>query len=202
MPEAVEVTVERDLYEPTRRFLFSRFGSQLAEFAGSGTFKVFADLVAEVAGETGGTWTRPDLASLVISRGTFVPYWRADLHTFEVKTASGLDVIGAHEARAQGRLGHFAWLVFQAVGRASRQSDRYDQVVRSASELGVGVITFESTHDPDDWQVVIWPKRTEADNAVADAFVRTRFALNTQADITGFLGSYGWSAQERAQHAN
>lgn len=194
--EPAEVTVERELYTPTLRFLFSQFGNKLSEHAGSGSVKVFADQVAEVPGETRGTWTRPDLAALAISRGTYVPYWRADLHTFEVKTASGLDVIGAHEARAQGRLGHFAWLVFQAVGRAGRNTERYDQVRHSARELGVGMIVFELPADPSDWTIVEWPKRTEADDAVADAVVKSRFAPATRSDIQRFLAAYGWASRE------
>lgn len=201
MRDPIEVTVERDLYEHVRRFLFSRFGSRLAEHTGSGSFKVFADEVAEVAGESRGTWTRPDLAALVISRGTFVPYWRADLHTFEVKTATGLDVTGAHEARAQGRLGHYAWLVFQSVGRAAHGSERFDQVLRSAVELGVGVIAFTNEADPDEWGVMAWPRRTEADDAIADEFVRTRFTPSIQLGISDFLSSYGWTSRELDRNA-
>jgi hypothetical protein len=192
MPDPIEVTVERNLYEHVRRFLFQRFGTMLAEQSGSGKYKVFADEVAEIAGETKGTWTRPDLAALVLSRGTFVPFWRADLHTFEVKTAAGFDVTGAHEARAQGRLGHYAWLVFQSVGRASDDSERFVQVLRSAAELGVGVIAFTNEADPDKWRVIAWPRRTEADDAIADEFVRTRFSASTRLGISDFLSSYGW----------
>lgn len=196
-----EVTVERDLYVHVRRFLHNSFSSRISQRIGTGNFRTFADEVAEVAGEMRGTWTRPDLAALVISRGVFVPYWRAELHTFEVKTASNLDVIAVHEARAQGRLGHYAWLVFQSVGRAASDTARYDDVLRSAAGLGVGVIVFENEADPDEWTVTVWPRRTEADDAIADDFIRTRFDPLTQQGISDFLSSYGWTFRELNRNA-
>lgn len=191
-----EVTVEANLYTPTRRFVGMRLAGFLARRSGSSPPKLFCNEVAEVAGEIGGKWTRPDIAALAISCGEFVPYWRADLHTFEVKTAGGLDVTGAHEARAQGRFGHFSWLVFQAVGRAEQHTNRYKEVVDSAAGLGVGVLVCAEPDDPDSWRIVEWPVRSETDNAVADAFVKQRFDAETRSDIRRYLSGLGWATTE------
>src|SRR5262249_52743539 len=148
----------------------------LAKRAGSGRMEIFAQIVATAAGATSsGRWTRPDVAAVAISRGDYIPYWRADLHTFEVKTARGLDATAVHEANSHGRFGHFAWFFFQAVGAADRAGSLYADVLTAASFVGVGVISFVKPDDPGDWVVDQWPIRTSAENAVADAFVGERF---------------------------
>lgn len=171
----MEVTVESNLYTHVHRYLTMSFPSVLARQTGAHPPHVFSGDVSTVGGAADGSWTRPDLAALAITRGEYVPFLRADLHTFEVKTARGLDVQGAHEASAQGRFGHYAWLVFQALNVADRSTGLYDQVLRSAIRLGVGVITFRDPLDTSMWHIDAWPKRTSTDDAVADEFVSTRF---------------------------
>lgn len=187
-----EIIREADLYSLTRRFVEMRFPALLSRRARSGIPIPFCNEVAETAGDPGGQWSRPDVAVLVISYGEYVPYWRADLHTIEVKTAGTVDVISAHEARAHGRYGHYCWLAFQAVGRAASQTARYKEVVDSAVGLGVGVLTCQCADDPDDWGAIEWPERTNTDNAVADSFIRQRFDERTKTAIRSFLASRGW----------
>lgn len=137
--------------------------------------------------------TRPDIAALALGRGRFIPHWRAELHTFEVKTASGLSEAAVHEANAQARFGHFSWLVFQAVGRASPDLDGIFQRVRKlASHLGIGVIYFDDPERPQDWIIEIWPRRTGTDDQTADLFVRERFPTATKSKLLqGFHHSVG-----------
>lgn len=188
----IEVKVEAQLYAPTLNFISLAFGDHVRRRAGSGRPLIFPEHVDHAAGDEGGRWTRPDLACLAIVRGEFVPYWRADLHTFEVKTASGLNVTAIHEANAHGRLGQFAWLAFQAVGPASADTNLFGDMLAAAGSLGVGVLTFRSPGDPEDWRIEQWPTRTNTDPAVADAFVRERFSATSQAAIRKLLDAHGW----------
>lgn len=188
----LEILVEAELYAAAELFVSLRLPNLLAQRAGSGRTEVFAQIVATTASNASGRWTRPDVAAFAISRGDFVPYWRADLHTFEIKTARGLDVTSVHEANAHGRFGHFAWLVFQAVGNARRDTAHFEQVLASAAFVGVGVISFEHAGDPSNWTVEQWPIRTNADNSVADAFINERFDSRRKASIRGYLAELGW----------
>ena len=187
-----EVKVEAELYAPTFNFLALAFGDHLRRHARSGRPWTFPANVDRLAGSDEGRWTRPDLACLALARGEFVPFWRADLHTFEVKTASGLNVTAVHEANAHGRLGQFAWLAFQAVGQATRDTNLFGDILASAGTVGVGVISFQRPSDPTDWRVDLWPERTNTDHAVADAFVRERFGAGSQASIRRLLAAHGW----------
>lgn len=194
-----EVTSERLLYAPTRRFLHVSFVQRLKEQSSIGDLQIYAADTSVTPGGDGGQWTRPDIAALVLGRGKFVPYWRADLHTFEVKTASGVTETSVHEANAQGRFGHYPWLVFQAVGRATISADGiYARLRKLASHLGVGMINFINPEKPQDWQIALWPRRTGADDQIADNFVRERFPAETKEQISGHLASLGWTGDDRA----
>lgn len=184
--------VEAQLYEPTFNFLSLAFGEHLRRRARSGRPWVFPARVDHASGSDEGRWTRPDLACLALARGEFVPFWRADLHTIEVKTSAGLNVTAVHEANAHGRLGQYAWLAFHAVEQAAPKTNLFGDILASAGSVGVGVITFQRPRDPTDWRVDLWPTRTNTDPAVADAFVRERFADDSQHAIRRLLSSYGW----------
>lgn len=182
-----EITRERDLYTPVRDYLSLNFAGDLQRRAGAGKPEVFLDDVSTAAGTSDGIWTRPDIAAIAFTRGTYIPFLRADLHTFEVKTASGLDVKGVHEASAHRNLGHFSWLVFQSVGKAARSSEIYNRVLSSANTLGVGVLTFRNPSTPKGWYVDAWPRRTDTDDAVADMFIGERFNALKKQQIKEYL---------------
>jgi hypothetical protein len=190
----VEVRLEQDLYEPTRRFLKLVFPGLLKARSAEAQLEVFSDEVSRAIDGVAGRWTRPDLAALVVLRGEYVPYWRADLHTFEVKTAAGLDETSVHEAHAHGRFGQYAWLVFQSVGNASETSASgvWHRVERQCAHLGVGLICFEDTTNANAWRVVHWPKRTGTDGAMSDRFVKQRFSDQLKREISLYLTNLGW----------
>ncbi|MGH8337739.1 MAG: hypothetical protein ACRETL_13165, partial [Gammaproteobacteria bacterium] len=154
MPD--EVRIEAELYEPTRLFLHAAFGTRLAESTTT-PVQIFAADTSKTQVADGGQWSRPDVAALVIGAGVYVPYWKADLHTFEVKTAAGLSETSVHEANAHGRYGHYPWLVFQSVGRASVDADStFKRVHKLASHLGIGLIHFQNPREVLDWTITLW----------------------------------------------
>lgn len=190
---AGEIRTESALYGPTRLFVNTYFLQKLREHIATTSLQVFVADTSLTAGNEGGQWSRPDVAALVLGRGQFVPHWVADLHTFEVKTAAGLNEAAVYEANAHGRFGRFAWLVFQAVGRASPDSDGvFKRVTKLASQMGVGVIHFDNESDPQNWNLAFWPRATGAENAVADSFVRERFPADTKKQIAARLNTLGW----------
>lgn len=192
-----EISIEYELYEPVRNYLALNFSSILSRKAGAGQPAVFVDDVSSTPGTADGIWTRPDLAATAFAKGQFIPFFRADLHTFELKTASGLDVKGVHEANAHGKLGHYAWLVFQSVGRAARSSELYTRILSSANDLGVGVVTFNNATSADGWYVDSWPRRTETDDAVADRFIDDRFSVLQKKRVQDYLTSINASGASK-----
>jgi hypothetical protein len=192
----LEITVERELYLPLRRFLDMRFRLMLGRRLHASPPQIFAEEVADVAGNDDGVWTRPDVAALAIRRGRYLPSWAADLHSFEVKTAANLDVRGAHEAKSQSRFAHYPWLVFQAVGRAAVDAPLHENVSLTADALGVGIITTTHPNDVDSWRVQSWPQRSDTHDLTADAFVQERFRRSTRDLIVQHLQHLGWPVDE------
>lgn len=188
-----EITTERELYAPTERFLYVSFLARLREHSALSNLQLFASDTSAAASADGGQWTRPDVAALVLGRGRYIPHWKADLHTFEVKTASGLSETSVHEANAHGRFSNYSWLVFQAVGRAATQVEGLTRrVSRLASHLGVGLIHFVDPHDPNQWEIDAWARKTGTDASTADNFIQERFSKETCARIATNLRSLGW----------
>lgn len=188
-----EVKIESALYAPTMRFLYVSFIARLREQSALSSLQLFASNTSLVGGSEGGQWTRPDVAALVLGRGQYVPHWRADLHTFEIKTASGVNETAVHEANAHGRFANYSWLVFQAVGRASSQSEAFThRITRLASHLGVGIVHFVDPDDPNCWTISVWPRRTGTDTATTDSFVRERFSEEDRSRISSNLRELGW----------
>ena len=190
---AGDTVTERDLYAPASRFLYVSFLLKLRANSAHENLQLFASDTSSVPHADGGQWTRPDLAALVLAKGQFVPHWRADLHTFEVKTAKGLSETAVHEANAHGRFANYAWLVFHASGKAEIKEDGLARkVMRLAAHLGVGVIHFVSAENPHTWEISVWPRRTGTDLATTDNFVRERFSPEVKEQILRNLKSHGW----------
>jgi hypothetical protein len=154
------------------------------------------DEVADKAGNDDGVWTRPDVAALAIRRGRYLPSWAAELHSFEVKTVTNLDVRGAHEAKSQSRFAHFPWIVFQAVERAAQATELYEHVRLAADALGVGVITTVVPDEVDSWRIESWPQLSDTRDITADAFVQERFSPIVKGLIAQHLQHLGWRADE------
>jgi hypothetical protein len=107
-----------------------------------------------------------------------------------------LDETSVHEANAHGRFGHYAWLVFQCIGRAARDSALVSRrIYPLASHLGVGLISFEDPDKPNSWSIQAWPRRTGSDAASADNFIAERFSAEERARIAGNLKALGWGGE-------
>ncbi|HEX8902104.1 hypothetical protein [Vitreimonas sp.] len=189
---AIEVQVEAKLYEPTRLFVGAHLRQQLRERSPSGRLQLFVEDTSTAGGNDSGYWSKPDVSALAVSRGEFVPYWKADLHTFEVKTAAGLSESSVHEANAHGRFGQYSWLVFQAIGKCAPETAAYKRVVKLAAQLGVGVIHFADASSPKYWIIEHWARLTGANAASADSFVRERFTPTIKTRISSHLSTLGW----------
>ncbi|MDR0467199.1 MAG: hypothetical protein LBH94_07575 [Deltaproteobacteria bacterium] len=105
--------------------------------------------------KTGGTWSRPDIVALMhkkymYSKNVF------ELHSYEVKCSSAIDITGVYEALAHKKWVHRASLIIHI----PRYILEYDHVreqitlmTREASLRGVGFIVFENPYDSSTWKI-------------------------------------------------
>jgi hypothetical protein len=82
--------------------------------------RLVAQVVADVAAPSGGTWTQPDVAAAV-RRHKFAPSARVDILSFEVKTHRGASLVSVYEALAHARFVNFSYLVWKSTGMHMRR---------------------------------------------------------------------------------
>ena len=99
---------EADLMAPLRAFLEGPFRKSL-DLPPSGACIVQN---TSVMGPHKGKWARPDFILVSAMRFKLMPGAQVDLHSFELKTEAGGNVLAIHDALAQTRFthfGHFVW---------------------------------------------------------------------------------------------
>jgi hypothetical protein len=145
----------------------------------------FSDCVVEITAlqgrrRTGGIWSRPDIT--VVARRPFRVLAGAHLevHTYEVKTASGLSIVSLHEARAQRRRAHRSYVVADL--EQLDQQDRVQALIEDARDLGVGLVSFLSPED-ESWDVWVEAEFNQPDPIDLDEFLFNQLTLRTRETV-------------------
>lgn len=156
---------ERDLYEPLKvtietkwikRFGFDQLCVEETHSQGS---KV-----------TGGTFTRPDITTAGLRQYVFLPK-RLEIITFEVKSASSVDVMGILEAIAHREAAHRAYVIY-AVSRAVFEvKAEAERIMELAQKYGIGLIFVDSPDNVETWEISLDATRHEPDPARLDRFL-------------------------------
>lgn len=125
--------------------------------------------------DTGGMWTRPDVALASCSRFKFVPGIQLELNTFEIKTFDGLDVTSVYEALAHRRAAHYSYVVayIPESERPARKS-LLDRLCLDSESHGIGLIVVANPDEYETWDFEIEPSRNDPDPADLDLFIRTQ----------------------------
>ena len=123
-----------------------------------------------------GKWTRPDYLFVSAMRFKLLPGVQVDVHSFELKTETGGTVFAVHEALAQTRFTHFGHLVWHLpVG--SRAEARLAEIEAQCEAHGIGLIRMLDPVKPEEFEILLDPKRKTTLPAIVDGFLEQR--LNT-----------------------
>ena len=134
--------------------------------------------------KTGGKWTRPDITVVARKRFTVLTGAHLEVLTYEVKTGASLSIDALHEARAQRRRAHRAFVVVDL--DSAEQADVVRGLIAAATDLGVGLISFMSVDD--DWYEWVAAPFNQPDPIELDTF------LETQLSDTAKQAIRNWSA--------
>ncbi|MEZ4740238.1 MAG: hypothetical protein R2818_13000 [Flavobacteriales bacterium] len=144
-PEKLEYT-EESLYELIKKVLRDQWTKdyRLEDFCGRDNCQ---------AGPTkqGGTWSRPDIVVISISLLKFVPGKFLDIHTFEVKPYTGIDVTAVYMKRRTfagflRRPASFSMCPLE-IRKAEWFQKRLDDIKEEANRHGIGFDTAEDVTD-------------------------------------------------------
>jgi hypothetical protein len=105
--------------------------------------------------KTGGTWSRPDIVALthkkyMYSRNVF------ELHSYEVKCSSAIDITGVYEALAHKKWVHRANLIIHiphCMFNYDHVQEQIALITREASLRGIGFIIFKNPYDSSTWNI-------------------------------------------------
>lgn len=138
-----EPSSEQELYQPIK--------GVLEEWAQKAKAFRFDDLWVENLAlqgkrDTGGKWSRPDLALIGLTNYPYLPGKVLDVLTFEVKTADHIDVSAVYEALAHRRGATRSYVMLEVPNEQSELLEDALGIVRDeASRHGIGVIEFFKT---------------------------------------------------------
>lgn len=160
-------TKEHDLYEPIANMLPRVFEQVLGD---DGVSVVETHSKSKRHG--GGTWSHPDLTAWAVRKYEYLPTKLLDVVTFEVKREDSVDVTAVYESIAHRRASTHAYVVFPVAGNdGNGTSESVEDVVATAEEHGVGVLTFTDVTEPDSWNLLVRARRVEPDPWRLNEFV-------------------------------
>ncbi len=128
-----------------------------------------------------GTWSRPDLALIHLWKYKYSPTLIMDLYGFEVKTFTGCDIPGIHEALAHTRIVHYAYLVWEFPEENGADS-KFSNIRENCAAYGIGLITFSDSMKTDSYKVHLLAERKDPSPDAIDDFIESRFD-NHQKDL-------------------
>lgn len=120
-----------------------------------------------------GRWTRPDYLFVSGLRFRLMPGVQVDVHAFELKTEAGGSVYAVHEALAQTRFTHFGHLVWH-LPEGSKAEARLAEIADQCETHGIGLIRMRTPERPEEFEILIDPKRKATPPAVVDGFLEKR----------------------------
>jgi hypothetical protein len=175
-PKQIERTPESSLYEPVCKALKEYWIPEL--------FPKFTDFEIEITANqgsknTGGVWTRPDLAVFGYGAYRFFPGRTYELISFEVKKADSTDVRTVFEAKGHTRKASRSYVV--CVGKLDAEVQQ--KLREIALDQKVGFILAPDENDFESWEVLVDPIRCEPDPMWIDEFVGQNFSEEQQRRI-------------------
>jgi len=133
-------------------------------------------------GPSVGKWTRPDFVFVSAMRFRILPGVQVDVHSFELKTEAGGTVYAVHEALAQTRFTHFGHLVWH-LPAGSKAEALLAEIEAQCDAHGIGLIRMFDPNRPDEFEILLDPKRKATLPAAVDGFLEKRLTPENRARL-------------------
>lgn len=139
-----------------------------------------------IAGDDENVWSRPDVTSIIVSRGKYATQSQLTLISGEVKLKAGTDVKAVHQTLAQSRYTHLAFLVYQSDAR-TRTTPFLKELQVQCERLGLGFVTFTDPDAIGSYIIHVDAKRREPSVDDLDYFIETRIDPSHQDSLRACL---------------
>lgn len=175
---------ERDCYPGVIGFFNERIVPQFRPRLGANAFWTLDTSL--ISGGDEAVWSRPDVTSIVVSRGKYASQSQLTLISGEVKLKAGADLKAVHQTLAQSRYTHLAYLVCQSDAR-TRESKLTQELALQCERLGLGFITFLDPKSIATYQIHLQARRREPSTDDLDYFIETRIDPHHQDSLKACL---------------
>lgn len=155
--------------------------------------KRYRDLVVELTArqgrrDTGGRWTRPDIALATMNTLLYVPGKFFEVITFEVKPCDAIDVTSVYEALAHRRAATRSYVWLHVPEEAVMQlSESIETITSEARRHGIGVITGADANNYETWEEMVEPVRVEPDPQRLNEFLAAQFSDQNKYEILRWM---------------
>ena len=174
-----EPAAEADLYDPIYKKVLPAWALDKGLEWWQGEITAF-----QGRRDTGGRWSRPDLAVVSVNHYPFLPNRSyLDLWTFEVKIADAVDVTAVYEALAHRRYATRSYLVYPA--GVDEETER--RILAEAGRVGVGVYRFDAEDDYETWIELREAAESPMQPAMTNAFIAAQFSPSIRSQLQAQL---------------
>lgn len=168
---------ERDLYDPCLQTLRGQWARE------QGLESLHLETTASQGSRnTGGIWTRPDIAGVSLRVFRHWPGRLFDLWTFEIKPVSAFNVIGIFEAAAHARYSTHSWALYHVTD--DTETEDTTRMAAEAQRLGIGLVFFTKPDDFETWDIRAESRRQTPDPALHEEFVSVQLSEHAKDRIS------------------
>jgi hypothetical protein len=122
--------------------------------------------------DTGGSWSRPDLALIAYRKYEFLPERVFELFSFEVKPATDISIKGVMEALAHREAATRSFVIYHTAGQDFSAFPEAERIEELAARHGVGVYAAKDVNDFNQWAEIVTALRASPDPEAVDTFIR------------------------------
>jgi hypothetical protein len=122
--------------------------------------------------ETGGSWSRPDLALIAKRKYEFFPQLVFELISFEVKPAADITIKGVMEALAHREAATRSYVIYHTAGQDFSAFPESERIEELAARHGIGVYAAKDVGDFNEWAEIVTAIRSSPDPEAVDTFIR------------------------------
>ncbi len=178
---ATEAREERALYDPIMKVLRDVWVRKIKDYR-------FDDIWVETMAhqgrrQTGGKWSRPDLALVGLTNYPYLPGKFLDVITFEVKPEDAIDVSAVYEALAHRRGATRSYVLLQMPKKKDAIEPTLTVVRDEAVRHGIGVIEFTDPADVETWEETVEAERVAADPQRLNEFINVQFSAAVKDEL-------------------
>lgn len=176
--EEEEILQESQLYEPAQMQLQEHWSIW------QNLDQTHVDNIArQGARDTGGSWSRPDLAIIALKTFEYLPDRIMEVHTFEIKASYDVTVKGVMEALAHREVATRAYVIYHTAGRDLADFPEASRIEALANRYGIGVFAAKDIGDFNEWAEVVPAERASPDPDQVETFIKRSLSDEARSKI-------------------